>query len=58
MPVAPPDASPAIELVNVNRRFLSPDGKSFTTLRDFNMTVAAASSWRSSGPRGAASPPP
>jgi NitT/TauT family transport system ATP-binding protein len=30
---------PAIELINVSRRFLSPDGRSFTTLRDFNMTV-------------------
>ncbi|MBV8566563.1 MAG: ABC transporter ATP-binding protein [Methylobacteriaceae bacterium] len=32
-------AGPAIELINVNRRFLSPDGKSFATLRDFNMLV-------------------
>ncbi len=31
--------TPAIEFVNVSRRFLSPDGKSFTTLDDFNMTV-------------------
>src|ERR1039457_2558628 len=30
--------SPAIELINVSRRFLTPDGKSMTTLRDFNMT--------------------
>jgi NitT/TauT family transport system ATP-binding protein len=40
MSVATPGATgPAIELVNVNRRFLSPDGKSFATLRDFNMRV-------------------
>ena len=31
--------SPAIELINVSRRFLTPDGKSMTALRDFNMTV-------------------
>jgi NitT/TauT family transport system ATP-binding protein len=31
--------APAIELVNVTRRFLSPDGKSLTALRDFTMMV-------------------
>lgn len=31
--------SPAIELINVTRRFLTPDGKSMTALRDFTMTV-------------------
>ena len=31
---------PAIELVNVSRRFITPDGKSMTALRNFNMTVA------------------
>jgi NitT/TauT family transport system ATP-binding protein len=30
---------PAIELINVSRRFVSPDGKSLTVLDDFNMTV-------------------
>jgi NitT/TauT family transport system ATP-binding protein len=30
---------PAIELINVNRRFLSPDGKSFATLNEFNIRV-------------------
>ncbi|UDQ88272.1 ABC transporter ATP-binding protein [Xanthobacter autotrophicus] len=30
---------PAIELDNVTRRFLTPDGKSMTALRDFNMSV-------------------
>ena len=34
-----PNSSPAIELINVSRRFLTPDGKSMTALRDFNMTV-------------------
>ncbi|MDE2446836.1 MAG: ABC transporter ATP-binding protein [Alphaproteobacteria bacterium] len=30
----------AIELINVSRRFLSPQGKSFATLNDFNLSVA------------------
>jgi NitT/TauT family transport system ATP-binding protein len=32
-------SSPAIELINVSRRFLTPDGKSLTAIRDFNMRV-------------------
>ena len=32
-------AAPAIELVNVSRRFVTPDGRSMTAIRDFNMTV-------------------
>ena len=32
-------ATPAIELINVSRRFITQDGKSMTALRDFNMTV-------------------
>ena len=35
-PVKPP---PAIELVNVSRRFVTPDGKSMTAIRNFSMTV-------------------
>ena len=31
--------TPAIELINVSRRFISPEGKSFTAIRDFNITV-------------------
>jgi NitT/TauT family transport system ATP-binding protein len=30
---------PAIELINVSRRFLTPDGKSMTAIRDFNLSV-------------------
>ena len=30
---------PAIELLNVSRRFLTPDGRSMTAIRDFTMTV-------------------
>ena len=32
-------SSPAIELINVSRRFLTPDGKSMTAIRNFTMTV-------------------
>ena len=32
-------ASPAVELINVSRRFITPDGKSMTAIRDFNMTI-------------------
>lgn len=35
----PQGRSPAIELINVTRRFVSPTGKTLTALRDFNMTV-------------------
>ena len=31
--------SPAVELINVSRRFLTPDGKSVTAIRDFNMSI-------------------
>ncbi|MCM2450369.1 ABC transporter ATP-binding protein [Agrobacterium vitis] len=31
--------TPAIELINVTRRFVSPTGKTLTALRDFNMAV-------------------
>jgi sulfonate transport system ATP-binding protein len=33
-------APPAIEMIGVNRRFLTPDGRSMTALRDFSMSVA------------------
>ena len=33
-------SSPSIELINVGRRFITPDGKSMTAIRDFNMSVA------------------
>ena len=31
--------TPAIELIDVSRRFVTPDGKSMTAIRDFSMTV-------------------
>ena len=31
--------SPAVELINVSRRFLTPNGQSMTAIRDFSMTV-------------------
>ena len=44
--------SPAIELRNVSRRFLSPEGKSFTAIRDFNMSVAQGEFVAVVGPTG------
>jgi NitT/TauT family transport system ATP-binding protein len=32
-------SAPAIELINVTRRFISPTGKSLTAIKDFTMTV-------------------
>lgn len=32
-------SKPAVELINVSRRFLTPDGKSMTAIRDFNMSI-------------------
>ena len=44
--------SPAIELRNVTRQFLSPDGRSLIALRDFNMTVAKGEFAAVVGPTG------
>jgi NitT/TauT family transport system ATP-binding protein len=46
------DDSPAIELINVSRRFLTPDGKSMTAIRDFTMTVARGEFVAVVGPTG------
>ena len=43
---------PAIELINVSRRFLSPQGKSFATLTDFNLSVARGEFIALVGPTG------
>ena len=43
---------PAIELINVSRRFLSPQGKSFSTLNDFNLSVAKGEFIALVGPTG------
>ncbi len=43
---------PAIELIDVSRRFVSPDGKSLTAMRDFNMTVARGEFVAVVGPTG------
>lgn len=45
-------ASPAIELINVSRRFVTQDGKSMTALRDFNMSVARGEFVAVVGPTG------
>ncbi len=47
-----PADSPAIELINVSRRFLTPDGKSMTALRSFNMSVARGEFVAVVGPTG------
>ena len=47
-----PATPPAIELRNVARRFLSPDGRSLTAIRDFNMTVAEGEFVALVGPTG------
>jgi NitT/TauT family transport system ATP-binding protein len=44
--------SPAVELINVGRRFLTPDGKSMVALRDFNMSVARGEFVAVVGPTG------
>ena len=44
--------APAIELINVSRRFLTPDGKSMTAIRDFTMTVARGEFVAVVGPTG------
>jgi len=44
--------TPAIELINVSRRFVSPTGKSLTALCDFNMTVARGEFVAVVGPTG------
>ena len=45
-------AQPVIELSHVNRRFVTPDGKSLTALRDFTMTVEAGQFVAIVGPTG------
>ncbi|MEP6964648.1 MAG: ATP-binding cassette domain-containing protein, partial [Polaromonas sp.] len=39
MPNISSPTTPAVELINVSRRFVTPDGKSMTAIRDFNMTI-------------------
>lgn len=48
----PMTATPAIELKNVTRQFLSPDGKAITALRDFSMSVAKGEFAAVVGPTG------
>jgi len=44
--------TPAIELINVTRRFVTPDGRAMTALRDFDMTVAPGEFVAVVGPTG------
>ena len=50
--VARSTSGPAIELIKVSRRFLTPDGKSMTAIRDFTMTVARGEFVAVVGPTG------
>jgi NitT/TauT family transport system ATP-binding protein len=52
MSASPAAAAPVIELIRVNRRFLTPDGKSLTALRDFTMRVAPSEFVAVVGPTG------
>ncbi|MDE2567266.1 MAG: ABC transporter ATP-binding protein [Burkholderiales bacterium] len=52
MDVAAPGTGPAIELINVTRRFMAPNGRSMTALRDFTMTVARGEFVAVVGPTG------
>jgi NitT/TauT family transport system ATP-binding protein len=44
--------TPAVELINVSRRFITPDGKSMTAIRDFNMTIECGEFVAIVGPTG------
>ena len=48
----PPTDGPAVELIDVERRFLTPDGHSMTALRDFSMTVGRGEFVAVVGPTG------
>jgi len=52
MTAGPQLSEPAIELINVSRRFLTPDGKSMTAIRDFNLTVGRGEFVAIVGPTG------
>ncbi|MGZ5179851.1 MAG: ABC transporter ATP-binding protein [Ramlibacter sp.] len=45
-------SAPAIELINVTRRFVTPDGRAMTALRDFDMAVAPGEFVAVVGPTG------
>src|SRR5262249_25123113 len=51
-PVPAADRAAAIELRNVVRRFVTPDGRSLTALRDFDMTVRRGEFCAVVGPTG------
>ncbi len=52
MTLAAETSAPAIELINVSRRFLTPTGKSLTALRDFSMSVVRGEFVAVVGPTG------
>ena len=52
MPATDTAGTPVVELINVSRRFITPDGKSMTAIRDFNMSVARGEFVAVVGPTG------
>ena len=52
MSALPGGGGPAIELVNVTRRFATPDGRSMTAIENFSMSVAAGEFVAVVGPTG------
>jgi NitT/TauT family transport system ATP-binding protein len=50
--MSPPVPTPAIELSQVSRRFVGPDGKSMVALKDFSLTVQAGEFVAVVGPTG------
>ncbi|WP_084186959.1 ABC transporter ATP-binding protein [Andreprevotia chitinilytica] len=44
--------TPAVEMINVSRRFVTPDGKSMTAIRNFNMTIGRGEFVAIVGPTG------
>jgi len=52
MPASATAQKPAIELTNVTRRFVSPDGKSMTAMKEFNLTVLTGEFVAVVGPTG------
>ncbi|MCE1236026.1 MAG: ABC transporter ATP-binding protein [Hyphomicrobiales bacterium] len=49
---APSTGGPAVELIDVERRFLTPDGRHMTAIRDFSMTVGRGEFVAVVGPTG------
>jgi len=51
------NSAPAIELINVTRRFVTPTGKSLTAIHDFSMAVSRGEFVAVVGPTGSVNRP-